>query len=81
MSLQDYHFEGLKGITFWSVVVGRPRWLNMEDVRICVPCHFFHVDGHIDLSLAIVPTILHCMLCGQATKVAIMLICDQSSKG
>jgi hypothetical protein len=50
-------------------------------VCICVPCHFFHVDGHIDLSLAIVPIGLHCMLCGQATGVTTMLICDQSSNG
>jgi len=50
-------------------------------MSICVPCHFFHVDGHIDPSLAIVLTGLHSMLCGQAMRVATMLICDQSFKG
>jgi len=45
------------------------------------PCHFPHVDGQIDLFLAIDFARFHCMLCGQATGVATMLICDQCSKG
>jgi hypothetical protein len=61
-----YHFKGLEGITFWSVVVGGSRWLDMEGLCVYAPCQFPHVDGHIDLSLVIVPTKLHCVLCGQA---------------
>jgi hypothetical protein len=44
-------------------------------------CHFPHVDGQIDPSLAIDFARFHYMLCGQATGVAIMLICDRCSKG
>jgi hypothetical protein len=45
------------------------------------PCHFPHVDGQIDLSLAIVLARFGCILCGQAIGVAFMLICNQCSKG
>jgi hypothetical protein len=50
-------------------------------VRNCVPCHFLDVDGQIDSSLVVVPIKLHCMLCGQSTRIATMYICDWSSKG
>jgi len=47
----------------------------------CVPCHFHDVNGQIDSSLVVVPIKLHCMLCGQPTRIATMYICDWSSKG
>jgi hypothetical protein len=59
-----YHFKGLKDITFFSVVVGGLRWLNLEGPCVYVLCHFPHVAGHIDPSLVIVPTRLRCVLCG-----------------
>jgi hypothetical protein len=33
-----YHFKGLEGITFWSVVVGRLKWLEMEKPCVYMPC-------------------------------------------
>ncbi len=45
------------------------------------PCHFPNVDGQIYPSLFVVPTSLQCMLCGQSSRVATMLICDQCSLG
>jgi hypothetical protein len=41
-------------------------------VHDCVPCHFLDVDGQIDSSLVVVPIKLHCMLCGQSTRIATM---------
>jgi hypothetical protein len=41
------------GFTFWSVVVGRPRWSDMEG-----PCHLPNVDGQMDPSLAMVQATL-----------------------
>ncbi len=40
----------------------------------CVSCHLSHVDGQIDPFSTIVLIGFHCMLCGQSTKVAIMLV-------
>jgi len=52
-----------------------------DHVRNCVPCHLPNVNGQIDPSLVIIPIGLWCMLCGQSTRVAIMLVCDQCSRG
>jgi hypothetical protein len=52
-----------------------------DHMCICAPCHLLHVDGQVDSYLAIVPIVLHHMLCGQFTKATIMLICDWCFKG
>jgi len=60
---------------------GRDGQTWKDHVRNYAPCHFPHVDGKIDLSLAIFFARLRYMLCGQAMGVAITLICDRCSKG
>jgi hypothetical protein len=63
-------------ITFHNVIIGGIRWLDLENHL----CHLFDVHGQVDSSLTIVLTRSHCMLCGQYTRVAIMLIYAQCSK-
>lgn len=43
-------------------------------------CHFPSMNGQIDSSLVVVFVGLWCKLCGQSSKIVIMLICDQCSK-
>jgi len=47
----------------------------------CAPCHLPNVDGQMDSSLVVFLASLRCMLCGQASRVAIMLICDKCFQG
>jgi hypothetical protein len=55
----------------------------MEGPHVYVPCHFLHVDGHIDPSLVIVLAKLCCVLCvvWASQGVGTMLICDWCPKG
>ncbi len=46
----------------------------------CALCHLSHVNGQVDPSLVVVLVGLCCMLCGQFTRVATMLICDWCPK-
>jgi hypothetical protein len=46
-----------------------------------IVCHFPNVDDQMDTSLAIILVGLWCMLFGQSTRVAIMLVCNWCSKG
>ncbi len=51
-------------------------------MRNCVePCHLLNVDGQINPSLVVVLVGLECMLCGQASRTAIILICDKCFQG
>jgi hypothetical protein len=52
-----------------------------DHVHNCAPCHLPNLDGQMDPCLAVVPTGLQCMLCGQALRAAAMLICDKCSRG
>jgi hypothetical protein len=51
--------------TFQSFVVKGARWLDMEldHVHNYASCHLPHVDGQIDLSLAIFPIGFCCTCC------------------
>jgi hypothetical protein len=53
----------------------------MVHMRNCVPCYFPNVDGQMDPLLTMVPIGLRCMLCGQASRASIMLICDKCFQG
>ncbi len=55
---------------------GRDGQTWKDHVCNCALCHFQHVDGQIDPFLVIIPIGLHCMLCGQSTRVVMMLSCD-----
>jgi len=45
----------VEGFTFYNVVVGRPRWTDMEGLYVqCVPCHLLIVDAQMDPSLVVV---------------------------
>jgi hypothetical protein len=60
------YFTCAKGSPFKTIVVGGPRWSNMEThVCNCAPCHLPNVDGQIDPSLVVVLVSLQCVLCGQ----------------
>lgn len=43
-------------------------------------CHFPNMNGQIDPSLVVVLVGLWCKLCGQSSRIVIMLICDQCFK-
>jgi hypothetical protein len=43
-------------------------------MHTCASCYFSHVDGQIDPFSIVFPIGFHCMLCGQSTKIAIMLV-------
>jgi len=45
------------------------------------PCHLPNVDGQMDPFLVVVLASLWCMLCGEASRVVTMLICDKCSWG
>jgi hypothetical protein len=60
---------------------GRDDQTWKDHVRNCVPYHFPNVNDQIDTCLGIIHVGLWCMLCGQATWVAIMLVCVWNSKG
>jgi hypothetical protein len=60
---------------------GRDGHTWKDHVRNCAPCHLPNVDGQMDPSLVVVPAGLRCMLCGQASRAAIMLICDKCFQG
>jgi hypothetical protein len=46
----------------------------------CAPCYIPCANGQMDPTLAIVPTSLLCMLCGESWGATIMLVCDHSFK-
>ncbi len=52
-----------------------------KHVRNCALCHLPNVNGQIDPTLALVPTIFCFMLCGQFARTPTMMMCDQSSRG
>ncbi len=60
---------------------GQDGQTSKDHVHNCAPCHLPNVDGQMDPSLTMVPVNLRCMLCGQASRVVTMLICDKCSQG
>ncbi len=52
-----------------------------DHVCNCALCHLPNVDGQIDPSLAVIHVGLQCMLCGQFTRTANMLVYDRCSRG
>jgi hypothetical protein len=67
------YFMCVKVFTFYNVVVGGPRWLDME-ISCAQLCTIRpNVDGQIDPSLAMIHASLWCMLCGQSSRTTTML--------
>jgi hypothetical protein len=62
-----------EGPTFQCFIIRKQKWSNM-DVRNFVSCHFFYVDGQIDLSLLIVLIEFYCVLCEQTIGTTTMFV-------
>ncbi len=58
--------QGRKVLPFGMLLEGQNGQTWKDRMHNCVLCHLLHVDGCIDLSLAIIHVGLCYMLCGQA---------------
>jgi len=77
-----YYFTCAEGFTFWSVIVGGPRWSNMEGLCVQLCTMSSSQCGWLNRPiLSRGSSCLWCMLCEQASGAVTMLIWNKCSRG
>ncbi len=63
------------------ILEGQDRQVWKDHVQTCALCHLENINGHVNMSLMMIPWDLRCMLCGHANGASMMNLCNKCSKG
>jgi hypothetical protein len=63
------------------ILEGQNRQIWKDHLQICALCHLQNINGHVNMSLVMIPRNLCCMLCGHANGASMMNSCNKCSEG